>query len=311
MGSVIVVAGESLIDRIIRADREPVDVPGGGPFNVARALARLGVPVAFVGRISTDVHGRTLRAALLADGVDLGMAIETDAPTLLAHATLDADGTARYRFTPDASASAGLTAADLPDVLAGTTSALHVGSLGLVLEPMADTIEVLVAAATAETLVFVDLNVRPMAITDAPSFRARLARLLRRVDVVKASTEDLAWLAPGTDPVLTAQRLIGGGPSVVLVTDGAGPVRVVTETGATTVDVPAVPIVDTVGAGDAFGAGFLAGWTGAGRGRLDLADLDAVVEATRFAVVVGTRTVTRAGGNPPTLAELGEPARRW
>jgi fructokinase len=311
MGSVIVVAGESLIDRIIRSDRASVDVPGGGPFNVARALARLGVRVAFVGRISTDEHGRTLRAALLADGVDLGMSIETDAPTLLADATLDADGTARYRFTPDASAAAGLAATDLPEALPPTTSALHVGSLGLVLEPLAGAIEALVAAAAADILVFVDLNIRPVAITDALTFRARLARLLRRVDVVKASTEDLAWLAPGTDSVLAAQGLIGGGPAVVLVTDGPRPVRVVTETEAMAVDVPTVSVVDTVGAGDAFGAGFLAAWTGAGRGRVELADLEAVVEATRFAVEVGTRAVMRAGADPPTLVELGESARRW
>ena len=53
----IVVAGESLIDRIVRPDGGVEEVPGGGPFTTARALARLGFPVSFVGGLSTDASG--------------------------------------------------------------------------------------------------------------------------------------------------------------------------------------------------------------------------------------------------------------
>jgi fructokinase len=75
--------------------------------------------------------------------------------------------------------------------------------------------------------------------------------------------------------------------------------------------VPGVRVVDTVGAGDAFGAGFLAAWTGAGRGRDALGDDAALAAATRFAIEVGTRTTTRAGADPPTLAELEGVAGLW
>jgi fructokinase len=78
----------------------------------------------------------------------------------------------------------------------------------------------------------------------------------------------------------------------------------VTATGVAELPVPAVRVVDTVGAGDAFGAGFLAAWTAAGRGRAELADHAALVAATRFAIEVGALTTTRAGAEPPRLAEL-------
>jgi fructokinase len=301
----IVVAGESLIDLIVDPDGRVEAIPGGGPYNVARTLGRLGQAVAFLGRISTDRFGSVLRAGLAAEHVDLGLVAMTDAPTLLAVAELDASGAATYHFYADGTAAPGLSAADLPDGgLPAEATALHVGTLGLVFEPMAATIEKVVASAPADVLVVADPNCRPTAILDPVGYRARLERVLRRVDIVKASVDDLAWLDPGAAPVDAARRLTAFGPAAVLVTDGARPVRLVTATDDLELDVPAVRVVDTVGAGDAFGAGFLAAWTAAGRGRADVRDRDALVAAARFAIEVGALTTTRAGAEPPTLAEL-------
>src|SRR5437879_12168320 len=91
----IVVAGESLIDLIVRPDGRVEATPGGGPYNVARTLGRLGCDVSFLGRLSTDRFGSILRAGLADAGVDLGLAPSTEAPTLLAVAELDADGADR------------------------------------------------------------------------------------------------------------------------------------------------------------------------------------------------------------------------
>ncbi|MEA2548050.1 MAG: fructokinase, partial [Chloroflexota bacterium] len=104
------------------------------------------------------------------------------------------------------------------------------------------------------------------------------------------------------------RRLIERGPTVVLVTAGGDRVRIINSDEVVSIEVPAVAVVDTVGAGDAFGAAFLAAWTRAGRGRAGLADLGALAAATKFAIEVGARTVGRAGAEPPTLAELGHPA---
>ncbi|HEY8845815.1 MAG TPA: PfkB family carbohydrate kinase, partial [Candidatus Limnocylindrales bacterium] len=267
-------------------------------------LGRLGRSVAFLGRLSRDRFGSVLRAGLAAEDVDLRLAPMTDASTLLAVAELDADGTATYRFYVEGTAAPGLSTADLPVGLPPAATALHVGTLGLVFEPMAATIETLVAGLRPDVLLMADPNCRPTAIRDPVGYRARLERVLGRVDVVKVSVDDLAWLDPGADPVAAARRLMDRGPAAVLVTDGTRAVRLVTATGVAELLVPAVRVVDTVGAGDAFGAGFLAAWTAAGRGRAELADQAALAAATRFAIEVGALTTTRAGAEPPTLAEL-------
>src|SRR2546427_11339673 len=90
----IVVAGESLIDLIVGADGRVEAIPGGGPYNVARTLGRLGESVAFLGRLSTDRFGSILRAGLAAENVDLSLAPTTDAPTLLAAVELGGGGAA-------------------------------------------------------------------------------------------------------------------------------------------------------------------------------------------------------------------------
>jgi fructokinase len=180
---VIVVAGESLIDLIVSEDGGVEAIPGGGPYNAARTLGRLGQPVSFLGRLSADRFGSMLRAGLEADGVDTSLAPTTDAPTLLAVAELDAGGGATYHFYADGTAAPGLSAGDLPDGLPPPTTALLVGTLGLVFEPMAATIEALVSSAGPGVLVMADPNCRPTAIQDAVAYRNRIARILARVDV--------------------------------------------------------------------------------------------------------------------------------
>ena len=307
----IVVAGESLIDLIVDQDGRVEAVPGGGPYNVARALGRLGRRVAFLGRLSTDRFGSILRAGLAAEGVDLELAPTTDEPTLLAVAELDPAGGATYRFYVEGTAAPGLSATDLSNGIPPTATALHVGTLGLVFEPMATTIETLVEAAPPEVLVMADPNCRPTAIRDPAAYLARLDRILGRVDVVKVSVEDLLFLDVAAEPLDAARRILDRGPAAVLVTAGGRPVQLVTPNGVAELSVPAVRIVDTVGAGDAFGAGFLAAWTGAGRGRDDLGDDAALAAATRFAIEVGARTTNRAGADSPTLAELEGVAGLW
>jgi fructokinase len=76
---------------------------------------------------------------------------------------------------------------------------------------------------------------------------------------------------------------------------------VVSTAGAATVPAPHVTVVDTIGAGDAFSAGFLAWWRRHGLGREDLADLDTAAEAARFACLVASRTVEQAGASAPRI----------
>ena len=90
----------------------------------------------------------------------------------------------------------------------------------------------------------------------------------------------------------------------MLLTRGERGACVVTAEGDTEVAAPRVEVVDTIGAGDAFGGGFLAWWRRAGLGATDLTRGDQVIEATRFACLVAARTCGRPGASPPRLAEL-------
>ena len=147
MGAVIVVAGEALIDLIVHPDGHLAAVPGGGPFNTSRTIARLGGEVAFLGRLSEDRFGQQLRGALMADGVDLSFTETTDAPTTLAVAELDDRGAATYRFHTADTSVPGLSSAAIERAVASAPTALHVGTLGLVLEPIASGLARAVAAA--------------------------------------------------------------------------------------------------------------------------------------------------------------------
>jgi fructokinase len=254
-------------------------------------------------------------ATMLADdGVVLAPPDPVDDPTTLAVAELDDEGRAEYRFYLRGTSAVGLRPEDTRSVRELHPTAIHVGTLGLVVEPMAFTLEALVASASDDVVVMVDPNCRPSAIADPAAYRARIARVLRRADVVKVSREDLAFLDPDRPTEDAARAMLRSGasaPQVVLVTNGADAAVIHTGRGQTRVDVPRVAVVDTVGAGDAFGGAFLAWWVASGFGRRELGDPVALRTAVQFAIGVAAMTCERAGADPPRLAELGELRARW
>jgi fructokinase len=148
-----------------------------------------------------------------------------------------------------------------------------------------------------------DPNVRASLITDRDAYLERFWRALRHTDVLKLSVEDLRWLKPG-QPAHAAAREVGdGGPAIVIVTDGPRGATVVdmTETEDLLVASPTVEVEDTIGAGDAFNAGFLAHWRHHAP-RLDARD--EVFAATQFACLVASRACTHHGAAPFDVPDL-------
>ncbi len=309
----IAVAGEALIDLVAGPDGRMDALPGGGPFNVARTIGRLGLAPAFLGRLSRDGFGRLLRASLGRDGVTVAIPAPSDAPTTLAVVDLDPEGAAHYTFYLSGTSAAELSYPQLAAALPEPLTALYAGGLGLVAEPAATSAErLLTAGLPASTLVMIDPNCRPDAVPDRRSYLERLARVLSRADVVKASTEDLAYLFPGRPPREAARDLLGQGPALVLVTDGPRPARAVLPGQEITVPVPAVAVTDTIGAGDAFGGAFLAWWTGSKLTRADLGKVPAIRAAVAAAAEVAAMTYQRPGAEPPWAAALaGSPGWQW
>lgn len=276
---------------------------GGGPYNVALAAGRLGVPAAFLSRVSTDRFGDAMVERLHASDVDTSLLQRGDEPTTLAVVALDAKGAARYTFYVEGTADR--LVAD-PGPLPENVTALSLGTLGMVLEPGASAYEAMLRREAARgVLTVLDPNIREALITDPAAYRARFTSWLPDVRLLKISDDDAAWLTEGADPVAAAKTWIESGVDAVVLTRGADGVAVITAAGELA-HVPSrkVAVVDTIGAGDTVQGALLA-WLHT-REVADLASLDAGAwrEALAFAAKAASITVSRSGAEPPTSAEM-------
>jgi fructokinase len=300
----VVVCGEALIDWIHNPDGTERARPGGGPFNTARALARLAVPTAFLGHLSDDRFGRELSELLVADGVSVELATVGPEPTTLALADVDGRGLAEYRFVVDGTSAPALSLDMLPVRFPPEVKALHVGTLGLVLQPAAATIASLVQRERGRMLIMLDPNVR-IGIGDDAEHRARLLALTPGTTIVKASDADLAWLYADRDYRQAAEALLDRDVKLVVVTLGADGAYGAHRDLRIHVAAPPVDVVDTIGAGDAFGAGLLAWLHDHDLIRPDLSlELDPLRSALAYACLAASLTCTRAGADPPWKREM-------
>ncbi|MFJ1789306.1 carbohydrate kinase [Streptomyces anulatus] len=301
--SELLVVGECVADIVRLPDRADRVHPGGSPANVAYGLARLGHRAVLLTQLGPDGNGRLIREHLASAGVD----VRTDgstAPTPSAAVTLDGSGQASYAFDVSWTLA--------PVAVEPVPGHVHTGSIGAVVEPGSTTVLDIVRAARATATVSYDPNVRPALMGDHTAAVRRVEECVGLSDLVKASDEDLEWLYPGEDPEHVAARWLGRGPAFVLVTRGGAGALAVLPGGHITVQAPAVDVVDTVGAGDAFMSGTLHalaahGLLGPGaRDRLHAVDRDTVTDVLRHAVASAAVTVSRAGANPPGADELRE-----
>lgn len=303
----IAIVGENLVDLLVAPSGDVNAVVGGGPFNVARSIGRLGGDAHFVSGVSSDAFGAFVRHALDESDVHLVMEHPFVQPTTLAVVEMDPAGP-RYHFHLKGTAAFSIDAREATGALAvvGRLDALYVGTLGLLVEPMASLSESLVRGSSDETLVVLDPNCRPSAIEDHDAYRSRIRRLCARADFVKVSTEDVAYLYPGDDALDAARALAALGAGCVVLTDGAGAVRAVAD--GISLEVPVAParVVDTVGAGDALVGGLMRWWTGHSYSREDVRDPGKLEAALRAAVDISRLTCERAGAQPPRRGEVLE-----
>jgi fructokinase len=307
----IAIVGEALIDLVDPGDDSPALVhPGGSPLNVAVGLARLGQPARFVGRFSHDPFGTVLRDHAQRSGVDLDSAITDTRPSTIALVHLR-DGIADYEFFVDGTADFAWTEAELA-ACAGDPAILHFGSLASWLPPGDTSIGRFVAdqRARGSVLISYDPNVRPRLQPDPAAARAAVEAALPSAHLVKVSADDLRWLYGDQSETALAQSWLALGPILLVVTHGGDGSRTYAA-GAAALHrpVPAVPVVDTVGAGDAFVSGLLDGLIRAGAttpsGLAEVvADSERLTAVLDRAALIAAITCSRAGANPPRLAEL-------
>ena len=306
----ILVCGEALIDLVpVPAGDELTYVAraGGSSFNVAMGLGRLGAPVGFLGRISTDRFGRMLRGRLEADGVDCGLVEDGDEPTTLAVVQIEAGSELAYAFYGEGTADRMFGVDRAPIQLPDEVTAIHLGSISMVREPGASAFEAVMRREHGRRVLTLDPNIRPSLVGERAAYLERLEGWVSLADVVKVSRADLDWLYPGTEPDAAAAAWLARGPGLVVVTKGHD--GVLGMTAQDRVQVAGTPVVvsDTVGAGDSFTSGLLARLQATGRlERSSVRDIsaDALRDCLAFANKAAAITCTRAGAQPPTLAEM-------
>ncbi len=295
----VAVGGEALVDLVPAGDGTLAPRLGGGPFNVAVTLGRLGIPATFLSRVSTDAFGEQLLARLRESGVDASLVQRGPQPTTLSVVGLAPDGSARYGFYTEGTADR--LVAD-PGPLPSDVAAVCLGTLSLVLEPGASVYEaVLQRESAAGRLTALDPNVRAELIADPAGYRRRFRSWLPSVGLLKLSVADAEWLGGDVTDWLAA------GAAAVVLTSGSEGLTVWTATQHVRVPAPGTPVADTIGAGDTVHGALLAWLHGAGALSCEAVtalDAPAWSAALGFAARAAAITVSRPGADPPWRAEL-------
>lgn len=297
----ICVVGEALVDVFTAPDGSVHETVGGSPLNLAVSLSRLDVPAYLITQAGEDDRGERVVEHLAASGVEVLAAPTRSGRTATATVSLDETGSATYAFDLDWS----LPPQELP-----ACDALHVGSLGALLEPGRGSVLDLVEQAWQRGVpVSYDPNVRAELLSEPDRVWRDVEALAERASIVKLSSEDVALLQPGADPDDIARTLLTGERTeLVLVTHGSDGATAHAGDVVAHVPSPVVDVVDTVGAGDAFMAATLGvlfddqalGAYGPGLPR----DRDALERLLRAATEVAAITCSRRGADSPRRTGL-------
>ncbi|MDR0494604.1 MAG: carbohydrate kinase [Treponema sp.] len=318
----IICCGEALIDMV----RAPVSgseeaflpLPGGSPYNTAIAIGRLGVPVQFLGRFSTDFFGETLTRRLRENNVGDDLIIRSEQNSTLAFVKLESGMEPQYVFFSAGTANFSLVESDLPSALPADTRCILFGSIAMTREPIASAIETLILregnrqSADEAPVISFDPNVRPFMIKDHAAYVKRFEQWIAASAIAKVSSADLEFIYPHLSPEQALRKIVDMGPRLAICTLGPqGALAmlrrdngIINEVTAPVVD---IRVTDTIGAGDTFHGAFLS-WLEI-KGKMSRSALAALSEtdlydALFFANKAATIVCSRRGAEPPTLDEI-------
>jgi 2-dehydro-3-deoxygluconokinase len=235
---------------------------GGAEGNVAIGLARLGIQVQWLGRVGDDAAGRRVVRDLRAEGVTVSEVVDPAMPTGLMVKERPSAGETSVVYYRAGSAGSLLCEADVDRLDIPSADLLHVSGVSTALsESSLRAIDRAVdIAQRAGVRVSFDVNHRARlwgGRDPAPIYRS----LVQGANIVFAGDNEAAILAPhAADSAERAERLAALGPSEVVIKRGVGGCLAWIEGTVTAVPAVSVNVVDTVGAGDAFVAGYLAEW---------------------------------------------------
>lgn len=232
----------------------------GAESNVAIGLARLGLPVAWIGRLGADELGELVLRTLRAEGVDVAAIVrDHDAPTGLMLKEHRAGGVDRVVYYRAKSAGSRLASGDIDTAVLKKATLLHVTGVTLALgeAPRNAVRDAIRLARQTGAVVSFDVNYRS-ALWSRGEASQVLFEFVQLADVVFAGVDELELLVPG-DPLGAAERLVNAGHCTVVTKDGAAGASSLSTAGHFHSDAPSTAVVDSVGAGDGFAAGYLYG----------------------------------------------------
>lgn len=240
----------------------------GAESNVAIALARLGVPVAWVSRVGDDVFGRLVADTLAREALDLRwLRRDPSAPTGLFFKFRSA-GRTRVVYYRRGSAASRLRPEDVPDEALAGVRLVHLTGITTALSESARELVVDVARRARERGITVsfDPNYRPALWASPAQAEAAQRQVLPSVDWVLCGLEEGNLLFGTNGPEELVEAVREAGARDVAVRVGADGAVVRDRSGIARVPVPrVVSVFDEVGAGDGFAAGFayglLQGWS--------------------------------------------------
>jgi 2-dehydro-3-deoxygluconokinase len=270
---------------------------GGAESNAAIGANRLGVPTAWIGRVGADEFGRLINQTLRGEGVDARAIVDAHRPTAVMIKTHRSSENVEVAYYRAGSAGSALSPDDIDEALITGAQVLHISGITCAISPSAratvhHAIEV---AHEAGVTVSVDFNYRQA--LWSPEQAAEEYRLLAKsADIVLAAAHEAQIVVGNGAPQDQLERLAGLGPNEIIIK--LGPDGAIGRSSGRTHFAPPIPVtaVDTIGAGDAFAAGYLAS-------RIDGADFD---QCMNVAARVGAFAVTVHGDweGLPTRAEL-------
>lgn len=235
---------------------------GGSAANTAAALARLGAPCRFVGTVGDDSHGRFAVQSLVDAGVETDLIrFVPDDPTVQVMVVIPPDGDRLiYVWPPSGGAHRALEIAEATAAVAdANVDWLHVSGLCLRVSPAREAILAGMEQARDKGIpVSFDLNLRLENWGWDDGFRAVVEAAVERADFILGSARgELMPLTSGEDPV-TACKMLADDHRTVIARIGKKGAIAYSAAGIESAPGFAVDVVDTVGAGDAFNAGFIA-----------------------------------------------------
>lgn len=309
--------GEALIDFLnsgqtqesILSIPEFRQFPGGAPANVAVAIAKLGGKSSFLGQLGDDHFGHYIKEALIKYGVDTQyLAFHPTAKTAMAFVFLDQDGERSFEFYREKTADLLFTVDQLSNPCFSEHDIFHFCSNTLTDSAIAKTTTAAIQQAKDNnTLVSFDVNLRHNLWDTGQANSESIYACLEQSDIVKISREELDYLDNEGEQNF-AKRLIGSGVKLLLITDGANAIKIIAKGIHSAISIPAVSVIDTTAAGDAFSGGFLYALCQQEDLYEAIADQETLESIVVFASICGAITVTRAGAYPalPTLEEVQE-----